>query len=1365
MAAEQSDGCQLQEPLGATAIRAHAIASLSSSPIASHLFEVGKYSAGPPPGLRTPLLPSTSESVSSEIVPEYRTLATTPASGRQASYKENQEMQEFEEAVQQLGTPKSTGVQPTDEQVRSVPNAAMRDRRERGSCAGHRDFGGIPSNTEQSAITGAGQILEENRRQGKKPAEEEKQNNCIDHENASLVGALCNHPSTYWSFTPATGVRAMAPRQTLCHDGALEAHNTSSDIESISSPNVAKPLSTDLREAMKGTKALIPHPPRVQPVPLSSSSGDTGVVPASAYRKAERLFQRVAGSAETSGSGAEADSGITDQVDEAVLPVPSSNSSAPAAAQAQLLYAAASALTGTFSLPASIHNNTTGNYLRIPSVTPAEVMSSAGATASDASDHARSCSAQDALLRLLSTPISSTPDSFQTQPCVAPEATDDRGSGVAPVGLDSPVPHDSVPTRESQEALPDLSSVSEALYSLLAETIDSQNFETQGEEREERNVETGEGMATRGELESAGLRDTIAFTGACEQGRTVTSAEGQVSLSAVEKLLLELPCNPASCPTCLGAVAAREPVVDSIVNKLADLHSHLSIMMDLLLRQHLSQRVMASWLRDLQRQHQKLREETGGLRQPREVVHSSTPPPDDTPMRHELGDLTNKMLPHHRQFVQGLPELRSPHHRRLPTVDGQERVDVLHSSSEARRDERTGARFSFISGQRQGAGACKSSTASLIRPANQFAGSSVVGSGTPCGIPREREIKNPDTDRYDGDGETGRAEGESQKLLDDPSNEPCRPQLHGVANTQQTGNPTAEPSNEGWGQGHTGFAAPGEFGFSTSVYSRGSNVRHAEDPFPHCLMIQLIQPLPTGIKLEMKAHRPSSTPADGAGDSTKQGAPREYALRVSLTRHDTKYISFHSLRGILPAYNEAVRLRNKFAALPFLLPTMTLKELEKRKSLLEEGALLPGHGPREAFMTVQQRMTYYRQVARSQPSNSRGLDQVSAAGPYIEIEDKQDSSGTRARRRLSGDAHSEVEPMQSSDTVPITGTDQEPDLETPGGSQSSPRRPIVGSVRKPVTRGTSALSENSSVPRNRHRVSSGDAASKILGGDAGLVGGKNLQAWKTMPSAAGAAPTLGNRTQTTSESIFGSRRNLTEIRPVASLRGLAEIAARASSTGTNTRARPAIVRGCSATQYQTYAGDENPTNTPASPTRLAKTNVGNAEAMHMRLIGRRCREGDAAPTMISRKRKADVSCEELYDKLTKDFNPYAPGLRGALPPGEHKSKATILLSEQTARENKECTTNEDSVSSELRIVSRTEKPSTEGPVEESSVRRPDSNRYVRSGSEGVGVSSLLSTACSSMEIIDESEGKITSESFRAMYRQGAEPGRETGSSL
>lgn len=130
-------------------------------------------------------------------------------------------------------------------------------------------------------------------------------------------------------------------------------------------------------------------------------------------------------------------------------------------------------------------------------------------------------------------------------------------------------------------------------------------------------------------------------------------------------------------------------------------------------------------------------------------------------------------------------------------------------------------------------------------------------------------------------------------------------------------------------------------------------------------MIQLIQPLPTGIKLELKSHKATAkASASAAADAAQSGgmhAPREYALRVSLTRHETKYCSFHSLHGILPAYNEAVRLRNRFAGLPFHLPPLTVADLARRKTLLESGAPLPGHGPQEAFMTVQERTIFYKQ--------------------------------------------------------------------------------------------------------------------------------------------------------------------------------------------------------------------------------------------------------------------------------------------------------------------------------------------------------------------------------------------------------------------
>ncbi|XP_026190226.1 uncharacterized protein LOC34618026 [Cyclospora cayetanensis] len=157
---------------------------------------------------------------------------------------------------------------------------------------------------------------------------------------------------------------------------------------------------------------------------------------------------------------------------------------------------------------------------------------------------------------------------------------------------------------------------------------------------------------------------------------------------------------------------------------------------------------------------------------------------------------------------------------------------------------------------------------------------------------------------------------------------------------------------------------------STSVYSRGSNAQHLHDPFPHSTMIQLIQPLPTGIKLELKSHKAVKGPGnalDGSAAAGTQGiassgpAPREYALRVSLTRHETKYCSFHSLHGIMPAYNEAVRLRNRYAGLPFQLPLMTEAVLRERKLLLDQGRPLPLYGPKEAFMTVQERTIFYKQ--------------------------------------------------------------------------------------------------------------------------------------------------------------------------------------------------------------------------------------------------------------------------------------------------------------------------------------------------------------------------------------------------------------------
>ena len=79
----------------------------------------------------------------------------------------------------------------------------------------------------------------------------------------------------------------------------------------------------------------------------------------------------------------------------------------------------------------------------------------------------------------------------------------------------------------------------------------------------------------------------------------------------------------------------------------------------------------------------------------------------------------------------------------------------------------------------------------------------------------------------------------------------------------------------------------------------------------------------------------------------------------------------------MPAYNEAVRLRNRFAGLPFDLPLMTEADLRERKRLIDQGRPLPIFGPKEAFMTVQERTIFYKQ-GRGDAGGGGGMLSASA---------------------------------------------------------------------------------------------------------------------------------------------------------------------------------------------------------------------------------------------------------------------------------------------------------------------------------------------------------------------------------------------------
>ncbi|KEP65540.1 UNVERIFIED_CONTAM: hypothetical protein HHA_246995 [Hammondia hammondi] len=677
-------------------------------------------------------------------------------------------------------------------------------------------------------------------------------------------------------------------------------------------------------------------------------------------------------------------------------------------------------------------------------------------------------SAQEEYLRSLTIPVPSTSSFLEREPCVA-QSSSDVVAGVAPPTSGPLVKrvlttvYSKSPTRSSAKAhLHFLPSEGGGFRHRELNEAGSQETKAAGRHEATRKTLRREEQGTPG-LNAAEGR--ISARG--EDGSRGETIEHE-SLPSTEAFLLSLPCNPSSCPTCLRAVEMGESVVETLMNRLTGLHTRLSLTMDLLMRQQRCQQQMAVWLCKLQRQHQRLGVEGTGLdnTEVRRDTQLISPSQETTNLERRRGPLADELQRHKL-----LPEVlkirnRSQHGRQAS--DGHFETAWCHSSSKSKEGwqqetsalgtggQQTRARSPYVSESASAGPACNSGIS--------FAQSSGANSDNRGGgeIQESQVVHRPEDRRQQGVSLV------PKQFPEDYSQAPYRLPEQGPDFRRTLSFPPSKA--EVCERNNQSSTAPGAASSSTSVYSRGSNVRHEQDPYPHSLMIQLIQPLPTGIKLEMKAHRPSSsTPTSIIGETSEQPVPREYALRVSLTRHDTKYMSFHSLRGILPAYNEAVRLRNKFAGLPFVLPALTLEELQKRKGALEQRIPLRGHGPREAFMTVQQRMTHYRQVGKRLPSTFRTIGRSCKEGDSSAPDDED---GGCSRPRECGNSTSGTKCSVNPCKCPSTprSTDQDPDSEMLGGSESATRQ--VNNLRA-FSRGPSASSDDNGVTQRSHQEDPG----------------------------------------------------------------------------------------------------------------------------------------------------------------------------------------------------------------------------------------------------------------------------------------------------
>ncbi|ESS34164.1 hypothetical protein TGDOM2_246995 [Toxoplasma gondii GAB2-2007-GAL-DOM2] len=728
-------------------------------------------------------------------------------------------------------------------------------------------------------------------------------------------------------------------------------------------------------------------------------------------------------------------------------------------------FASASALAGTLS------SLGLGTGKRGDSMLPIRRQASDGQANGKHSEQVRfSGSAQEEYLRSLTIPIPSTSSFLEREPCVGQSSSDVVAGVAAPtsgplVKRMSTTVYSESPTRSSAKAhLHFLPSEGGGLRHRELNEAGAQETKAAGRREATRK------KFRREEQGTPSLNAAEGRTGARgEDGSRGETIEHESSPST-EAFLLRLPCNPSSCPTCLRAVEMGDSAVDTLMNKLTGLHTRLSLTMDLLMRQQRCQQQMAVWLCKLQRQRQRLGVEGTVLdnTEVRQDTQLVSPSEETTNLERGRGPLADELQRH--KLLADVSKIQDQSQYGRHASDGHFQTAWCHASSKIREGRQQGTIALGTGGQQSRARSPYVSESASDGPACNSGISFAQSSGVNRDNRRGGEIQESQVVHHPEDRRQQGASLVPKQFPEDYSQAPYWLPEQGPG-LRRTPVPLRfpPPKAEGCERNNQSSTSPGAASSSTSVYSRGSNVRHEQDPYPHSLMIQLIQPLPTGIKLEMKAHRPSSsTPTSISGETSEQPVPREYALRVSLTRHDTKYISFHSLRGILPAYNEAVRLRNKFAGLPFVLPALTLEELQKRKGALEQRIPLRGHGPREAFMTVQQRMTYYRQVGR-RPSTFRTTGGSCKEGDSSAPDDKD---GECSRPGECGNSTSGTRCSVNPWKWPATPkcTDQDPDSEMLGGSESVTRQ--VNNLQA-FSRGPSASSDDNGVTQRSHQENPG----------------------------------------------------------------------------------------------------------------------------------------------------------------------------------------------------------------------------------------------------------------------------------------------------
>nr|CEL70685.1 TPA: hypothetical protein BN1204_063665 [Neospora caninum Liverpool] len=882
-------------------------------------------------------------------------------------------------------------------------------------------------------------------------------------------------------------------------------------------------------------------------------------------------------------------------------------------------FASASALSGALFFLGSASCKSGDNVFPI-----IRQASAAQANGIHSGEQARlSGSAQEGFLRSATVPISSTSSFCETEPCVD-SSSSDLLACITPPTTGPLVYECGSPTSSSANA---------PLYFLPSDTgriprcglHEAVTQETDLATRSEvtRSVSKREAPQT----ESVDVREgRIRERGEdCSEGGT----KQQESVLPIEALLLRLPCNPSSCPTCLRAVEKGDTTIDIVLNRLTDLHTHLSLTMDLLLRQQLCQQQMAIWLGDLQRQHQRLSEDsicTGNTEVRKDTRLAAE---ENTNVEYGQRPMANILLQQHKLFLNGLSEIHGRRQHGCQTSDGQAQTAWNHTFSKSREGRHEEASLLPTGRLATGGRSFSVTDPASARPAHTPSISFAQSRSIEHDNRRGGEIQEAQAEQLTKDRRQLPVSVESKRLPDDSS------QLFWLPR-QGTGLrrpplPRRFPPSKAEGREITlqSSIVPGGSGISTSVYSRGSNVRHEEDPYPHSVMIQLIQPLPTGIKLEMKAHRPtSSTPTNVAGDTSEQPVLREYALRVSLTRHDTKYISFHSLRGILPAYNEAVRLRNKFAGLPFRLPALTF---EVRPVV---AIPLSGHGPREAFMTVQQRMTYYRQVGRRLPSAFRtaGVSDTGEADSGFLGDRDKDSRCSRPRQcgnRTAGTGS----PINSC-KCPATPrrVDEEPDSEMLDGCKSATRQKTTD-YRDVFSRGHYASSDDNGGPQ------------RSVQGDARRI------PWNTSENARshdetvrspfwGKASAAAVRTSASIERLCANSEHAGEAQrnpitpPLASLQEVAAVAGMRRVTG-GTRRRTMSATDNTSCRQRTNEPSKQNNLTPASPPLRSQVSVTDEGEVETRLNSQVQVEGVAALGRPSSKQK-DVPSETQHRQENQD---------------------------------------------------------------------------------------------------------------------------------